>query len=167
MRYADRLARLRELSFAETARTPTDKTDKSPPNAGTDPLLSVLSVPLPAISEDIAAPEDGHSREERARLIAAEIAGRIRAVAPVGLGHWPYAWELVASPTDALLDAVHAWEAAGDGADREEALRAAVNAAAARAVAAWREAARRWEAAGRPGTLGRVEQSAGEAVHVA
>jgi hypothetical protein len=75
-------------------------------------------------------------------------------------------------PTDAVLDAIHAWEAAGDGTDREETLRAVVNAAAAGAVGAWREAARRWEAAGRPGECAkgapeRIVPCQGEAAHVA
>lgn len=89
-------------------------------------------------------------RSETARLLTREVSRRIADVAPAGLGHWPPAWELVAAPTDAVLDAIHEWEAAGDGTPREEELRRAVSAAADRALEAWREAARRWEAAGCP-----------------
>jgi hypothetical protein len=90
------------------------------------------------------------SRAERARIMAGRLSEAVRRAVPPGIGHWPPAWEVVEAPSAAFLDALRAWEAAGDGAPNERELREAIDHAARRALAAWREAARRWEAAGRP-----------------
>jgi len=79
------------------------------------------------------------------RAAARWVAERVGQIAPPGLGHWPPAWELVEAPSEAFLDALAAWERTGTD-DAREAARQAGGAV----VAAWREAARQWEAAGRP-----------------
>lgn len=94
-----------------------------------------------------------YTRQEAARMMAGRFAGRVRDIAPAGLGRWLPAWELVAGPTDDVLDAIHAWEAAGDDPLNEAELRQAVSDAVAVALDAWREAAEAWQiVAGRPGT---------------
>ena len=82
---------------------------------------------------------------EKARIVAERVAARIREVSPEGLGHWEPAWELVAGPSDRLLDALAEWEAEDSPATRSE-----VEAASTALVRAWAEAARRWKEAGRP-----------------
>jgi hypothetical protein len=90
-------------------------------------------------------------RTEVATVVARRLAGRVHAVAPAGLGAWGPAWELVEDPSAEFLDALHRWETAEDPSDTAEgALKDAVRAAGDKVVAAWQEAARRWEAAGRP-----------------
>ena len=54
----------------------------------------------------------------------------LREAAPEGIGRSDLAWSIVAAPSYAFLDALHAWEAAGDGAPEEAVLRDAVKAAA-------------------------------------
>lgn len=88
-------------------------------------------------------------RTRKARMVARRLADAVRQVAPSGLGHWGPAWKLVDPPSRAFLDALDAWEASTDP-DAEGQLRAEVDRTAGGVLAAWREAARRWEAAGRP-----------------
>jgi hypothetical protein len=89
-------------------------------------------------------------RSERARIMAARLSEAIRRAVPPGLGRWPGAWEIVADPSEAFIDALDAWERAGDGAPNERELAAAIEDAARATLRAWKEAARRWEEAGRP-----------------
>jgi hypothetical protein len=90
-------------------------------------------------------------RSEGARVIARRVAERVGAVAPVGLGRWGPAWNIVEDPSRAFLDALNRWEAAADPSPTaEEVLRDAVREAAEAVVRAWTVAAARWEAAGRP-----------------
>lgn len=89
-------------------------------------------------------------RHERARIMAGRLSDAIRRAVPPGLGHWPRAWEIVEAPSVAFLDALGAWEHAGDGSAKEAELRAAIDDAARRTLRAWKEAARQWEASGRP-----------------
>jgi len=74
-------------------------------------------------------------------VVARWLAERVREVAPPGLGRWGPAWELVEEPSTRFLDALSAWEASGAEADKER-----VRLAAGGVVAAWREAARQYEA---------------------
>jgi hypothetical protein len=86
-----------------------------------------------------------------ATVVCRRLAKRVHAVAPTGLGTWGPAWEIVEDPSAEFLDALHRWETAVDPSDTaEEALKDAVRSAGNKVVAAWAEAARRWEAAGRP-----------------
>lgn len=77
--------------------------------------------------------------------VARWVADRVREVAPAGLGHWAPAWDIVEAPSRRFLDVLDRWEGTGSEADK-----AATKEAAAAVVQAWREAARTWEAAGRP-----------------
>lgn len=79
------------------------------------------------------------------RRVAQWVAERVAEVAPAGLGHWPPAWEIVEEPSHVFLDALATWVETGSAEDQGEASRAG-----GRVVAAWREAARRWEEAGCP-----------------
>ncbi len=98
---------------------------------------------------------------ENARIVAERVVARIREVAPEGLGRWDLAWELVAAPSDAFLDRLAEWEATDSPVTRRR-----LATASAALVAAWAEAARQWQEAGRP-TLREtddVEAEAGELV---
>jgi hypothetical protein len=77
--------------------------------------------------------------------VARWVTERVREVASPGLGRWPRAWEIVEKPSREFLDALAAWEETGAPEDK-----AAASQAGAAVVAAWREAAREWKAAGRP-----------------
>lgn len=77
--------------------------------------------------------------------VARWVTDRVQEVAPRGLGRWRPAWDVVAFPSLAFLDALARWEESGSEEDREAARKAA-----GAVVAAWREAAREWEAAGHP-----------------
>jgi hypothetical protein len=85
------------------------------------------------------------------RAAARWVAERVGQIAPPGLGHWPGAWELVEGPANEFLDALARWEDSGTDEDMEAARRAGGG-----VVAAWRAAAGRWEAAGRPTVDGAV-----------
>jgi hypothetical protein len=85
------------------------------------------------------------ARADAGRRVAAWVAERVRDVAPPGLGRWGPAWNIVEDPSRTFLDALARWEATGAAEDQE-----ATRAAAGAVVAAWREAAQQWEAAGRP-----------------
>lgn len=90
-------------------------------------------------------------RRAGARLVARRVAARVTAAVPRGLGRWGPAWSLVEAPSRAFLDALDKWEHADDPSDtEEEALRDAVREAGARVIAAWKDAAEAWDAAGRP-----------------
>ncbi len=93
--------------------------------------------------------------EERTRYVCRRLTERVGEVAPPGLGKWDRAWELVADPSTAFLDALTAWE--GEDAPRS---RARLQAAADAVVRAWRLAGEEWEARGRPGADAREEVTA-------
>ena len=87
----------------------------------------------------------GHRAQILALLVAEEIARLVRP----GLGRWGPAWELVAEPSDAFLDALSAWKESGLSADLR-----AVKKTAAELIAAWADADRRalesgWHASSR------------------
>jgi hypothetical protein len=90
--------------------------------------------------------------------VARWVTERVAEIAPAGLGRWAPAWELVEGPSLDFLDALGTWEETGAPEDMEEARRTAAG-----VVAAWREAARRWEEAGRPTTTTRPEPEPVEA----
>jgi hypothetical protein len=94
-----------------------------------------------------------NGRAERTRLIARRVSDRIADVAPPGLGHWPDAWELVAAPSRAFLDALECWERTGTKAAEVEVTRLA-----RQVVEAWSEAAREWTLAGCP-SCAKLEES--------
>ena len=50
-------------------------------------------------------------RRDKARIVCERVAARIRQVSAVGLGNWDLAFELVAEPSDAFMDALREWEA--------------------------------------------------------
>lgn len=72
---------------------------------------------------------------------------RIEAAAPVAVRHAPLDSELVVKPTDRFLDALGAWLENDCPRSRRE-----LRHAAGEVVRAWREAGRRFEAEGRPGS---------------
>jgi hypothetical protein len=84
--------------------------------------------------------------EERTRYVCRRLTERVGEVAPPGLGKWDRAWEVVADPSTAFLDALREWE----GEDTPKS-RARLQAAADAVVKAWRLASQEWEARGRPG----------------
>ena len=85
------------------------------------------------------------TRHEKARILAERVAARIREVAPEGLGRWDLTWELVAAPSDAFMDQLAEWEATDTPVTRRQ-----LTTASTALVAAWAEAARQWQEAGRP-----------------
>ena len=84
-------------------------------------------------------------RSERAQRICRRLADAVSRDAPAGLGAWDGAWALVEEPSNRFLDALDRWERTGAEEDQY-----AVQEAADAVAAAWAEAARQWEAAGRP-----------------
>jgi hypothetical protein len=79
------------------------------------------------------------ARRERAAELCRQLTADVAKVAPVGLGTWGAAWEIVAAPSDRFLDLLNAWEATGAPELRPE-IREAYDAT----VAAWTEAASRY-----------------------
>ena len=77
--------------------------------------------------------------------MAVRVAGRIRAVTPVGLGHWGPVWSLIATPSDAFFDTLAEWEMEDSPTTRSK-----LEAASTGLIDAWVEAARQWREAGRP-----------------
>ena len=94
------------------------------------------------------------NRHEKARIVAGRVAARIREVAPPGLGRWGPTWRLVDAPSDACMDALAEWAS-----EDTPTTRTALAAASKLLVEAWAEAARQWEAAGRPTHLEPEERS--------
>ena len=91
--------------------------------------------------EDSPAEEDRHAWSvELCRRLTAGIAHQ----SPPGLGRWEPAWEIVAAPSERLLDALADWERTGAEADRRAALCAAEDVAIA-----WERAAIAWSKDGR------------------
>ena len=101
-------------------------------------------------------------RSERSRNATRRLTEAVARVAPTGLGRWDRAWEVVAEPSRAYLDAIVQWENAPEDGPDEVTLRKSVKVAADAVIAAWAEAAQQWAAAGRPVTW---SESAREAVH--
>lgn len=79
-------------------------------------------------------------RRELGREMCRRVADKVREVAPEGIGKWEPAWDYVAAPSDAFIDAVDAWvdEATPDTENL-------VRTTARQLVAAWREAGERFE----------------------
>lgn len=92
------------------------------------------------------------TRDEVARRVAARLAERVRRVAPPGLGRWDGAWALVEAPSVRFLDVLNDWQHADPADGRDAERKRAVTDAANEVIAAWRVAAERWQAAGRPET---------------
>ncbi len=92
------------------------------------------------------------TRHEKARTVAERVAGRIREVVPVGLGSWGPVWGLIATPSDAFMDRLAEWEATDSPLTRHRLATASTD-----LVAAWAEAARQWQEAGRP-TLNEADE---------
>ena len=82
------------------------------------------------------------TRAEAARKLCERLAGDVASIAPVGIGYWAEAWEIVAAADASFVIALSAWEATGSEVDRAK-VRAAFNAV----LDAWREAVRQFEAA--------------------
>ena len=72
------------------------------------------------------------TRAEAARKLCEHLACDVAAIAPVGIGHWPEAWEIVAPADSSFVIALTAWEATGSESDRTK-VRAAYHAV----LAAW------------------------------
>jgi hypothetical protein len=84
-------------------------------------------------------------REARGALIARHLTGRVQRTVPGGVFSWGPAWLMVADADSRCLRALHAWEESGTAEAQAAAQRAGAD-----YVAAWRAAAERWEAVGRP-----------------
>lgn len=80
------------------------------------------------------------TRAEAARKLCEHLARDVAAIAPVGIGHWPEAWDIVAAHDTSFVIALSVWEATGSEADR-----ARVRAAYTSVLDAWREATRLYE----------------------
>jgi len=120
----------------------------NPHGTATEPPSGTAPVP---VSKPLH-PRTGTTTPSRARGISADarrilaaVVERIREVSPAGLGHWSPAWELVHVPGDRFLDSLRLWEEEDSPGTRD-----ALQRAAEAFVAAWRTAAERWEAEGRP-----------------
>ena len=85
------------------------------------------------------------NRREKARIVAARVAKRIREVAPSGLGRWGPVLGLVVKPSDFYMDALREWETQDSPSTRSK-----LEAASTHLIDAWAEAARQWTVAGRP-----------------
>lgn len=84
-------------------------------------------------------------RRDKARIVCERVAARIRQVSAVGLGNWDLAFELVAEPSDAFMDALREWEAKDCPTTRSK-----LEATSTDLISTWADAARQWEDAGRP-----------------
>jgi hypothetical protein len=124
---------------AGTALGTTPGSPENPQGTAKEPLSGTAPVP---VSKPLGAVP---GTTPAGRRILEAVMGRIRQVSPPGLGTWSPAWELVHEPGDRFLDAFNAWQAQDTPATRH-----ALEMAAGAFVAAWREAAHRWEAQGRP-----------------
>ena len=80
------------------------------------------------------------TRAEAARKLCEQLARDVAAIAPVGIGHWPEAWDIVAAHDTSFVIALSVWEATGSEADR-----ARVRAAYTSVLDSWREATRLYE----------------------
>ena len=81
------------------------------------------------------------TRAEAARKLCEQLARDVAAIAPVGIGHWPEAWDIVAAHDTSFVIALSVWEATGFEADR-----AKVRMAYTSVLDAWRKAVAAWEA---------------------
>ena len=103
------------------------------------------------------------TRREKARIVAERVAARIREVSPEGLGRWGPVWDYIGSPSDVFMDTLKEWERVDSPSTRSK-----LEVASADLIGAWAEAARQWEAVGRPSLGGsdaeEVEPSVGELV---
>ena len=80
------------------------------------------------------------TRAEAARKLCCQLGTDVAAIAPPGIGRWPPAWAIVDAATVELMIALAAWESTGLEEDR-----ARVRAWYYRVIAAWKDAARRYE----------------------
>ena len=79
-------------------------------------------------------------RHERARNLCRRLSHDVAAVAPLGIGRWGPAWDIVESASTSFLDSLDAWERReGDVGDVREAYDAVVE--------AWRMAAAEYQGA--------------------
>ena len=85
------------------------------------------------------------TRAEWTDALCRRLSDAVAQEAPAGLGHWEPAWQREQTPSNALLDALAAFEKSGS----EDAKRAAVQ-VASEVLAAWRAAAADWRQAGMP-----------------
>jgi len=85
------------------------------------------------------------SRAEKARIVAVRVCVRIGELVPEGLGHWHPAGDLVVPQSDVFFDRLKEWETEDTPSTRSK-----LEAASTALMAAWVEAGRQWEAAGRP-----------------
>lgn len=88
------------------------------------------------------------TRAEIATEVCRRVAKAVEEAVPAGLGRWGPAWDLVADPSDAFLDALADYQAAGSG-EAEERVQRTAN----ELVAAWREAGRQYREVGSPGAV--------------
>ncbi len=103
-------------------------------------------------------------RREKARIVAHRVAERIHEVTPAGLSHWGPVFGLVATPSDAYMDALTEWQT-----EDSPATRLNLEVASTDLIGAWAEAARQWREAGRPPlekptSVSEVETDVGELV---
>ena len=85
--------------------------------------------------------------EERVQYVCRRLGTCVGQVAPEGVGRWDRAWELVADPSSAFLEALDAWK-------REDTLetRGRLQAAADEVVQTWWKAGQEWLDSGSPQT---------------
>ena len=79
-------------------------------------------------------------RRERGTELCRRLAQDVAAFVPEGIGSWEPAWDIVAEPDIAYLEALTGWEAAPSD-ETKSAVREAYHAV----VEAWREAAHQYE----------------------
>lgn len=90
-------------------------------------------------------------RRVLARNAARNMASKVADAVPEGLGRWGPAWSLVEAPSIEFMDALERFELTDPENEAEDHdLRREVHRAASRLLAAWKDAAVAWEAAGRP-----------------
>ena len=80
------------------------------------------------------------TRAEAARKLCERLARDVAAIAPVGIGYWDQAWDIVARADAEFVAELSAWEATGS-----ESARTKVRAAYHAVLDAWREAVRQYE----------------------
>lgn len=80
-------------------------------------------------------------RRELGKEMRRRVSGKVREVAPDGVGSWDPAIEIVRDPTDQFIDAVDAWVEEATPTTEEQVRRTATE-----LVRAWKEAGRRFRA---------------------
>jgi len=126
-------------SGSETRGYPTDETDGTVRRGG---FVGNVGGGVPHFEKRASTPEE---RREWSDSLCRRLCRAVARETPTGLGYWDGAWRLVEVPSNKLLDTLNEWEGRGTPASREDAIKRA-----AEVLEAWRDAARRWEEAGRP-----------------